>query len=823
MSYLQNMRKSILEAVATLCCRLPGTMLVLMILLTVLAGYGITLLHLETNLADYLPEDSPVVRRFTRAIEHYGSSDQLVIVIEGSEADTDVREFLADEVAAGLKESGQVLSVEYRFGGSLPDASSPLLDHALLYLDDGSLEKLVTMMTPEAIHRRVQANIALLRSPASLLAKELVAKDPLGLRDLYIGQFRKLVGNLDLRLLDGYAFSADLSHLVMLVKPVKPAQDLAFTEAFLGQVHDILERAKASVGAEEQKSLAGIHFGLTGAYPIMAEYNSFLRKDLAWSIVTAFIGVLVLFLIAFRRIGSLLYVGFPLLVELIWTMGFAGYTVGHLNLFTGAAAAILMGLAIDFSIHLFNRYVSERDRGKSLDEAIRLSLVETGDGVLTAAMTTVAAFAACGVTGIEGLAQLGLICGAGMIFGVVSTFVLMPVLLKLRGGRRHREEYRDSSFNFGLGAVAKFVAHHPRAVMLAWAALAVIFTWGSLKTRVDTDMRALRPKSSPTIELQKRLAQEIGSTLIYSMVMVEAPSDAKALELNQQVAQRLDKLVESGDVIFYLSLSSVMPSPSRQQKVLEWLTRERQAHPAGLDPDRISRDLAAALEEQGFRLGKEYRETVDLLHRALGVKDVLTLAALRKTALGERASRFMWKGNGETELVTYVYPRTTSTSRQYQVVDLLEEKVAGGLPGVNTIGVASLGRELKRLVKEGAIEATALAMGLVLILLWIHFRRLLYVVLTAVPLILGEMGAIGGMSLLGIHLNLVNMGVVPIILGIGIDDGIHILHRFLGQGRQDIEGVFRFAGRAVVITSLTTIVGFGSLVFASYRGPWTAG
>jgi predicted RND superfamily exporter protein len=189
----------------------------------------------------------------------------------------------------------------------------------------------------------------------------------------------------------------------------------------------------------------------------------------------------------------------------------------------------------------------------------------------------------------------------------------------------------------------------------------------------------------------------------------------------------------------------------------------------------------------------------------------------------KQADRFLHQENGMTELVSYVYPRRRDGKAQYRVTSLLEDKVAADLPNTHVIGVSILGRELKRLIGEGTLEAAALALLLVLGLLWSHFRKLRYVALTAVPLVLGEMGAIGGMTLLGINLNMVNMGIVPIILGIGIDDGIHIVHRFLDQGEGDVEGVFRFAGRAVVITSLTTIVGFGSLAFSTYKGLWTAG
>jgi predicted RND superfamily exporter protein len=229
------------------------------------------------------------------------------------------------------------------------------------------------------------------------------------------------------------------------------------------------------------------------------------------------------------------------------------------------------------------------------------------------------------------------------------------------------------------------------------------------------------------------------------------------------------------------------------------------------------------MEAEGFRLGPAYQETVALLRRALTLNSDLTLDRLQDEALRRYADRFVSRRDGITELATYVYPNREAGGGQYKVMEELEQKVLAGVEGAHVIGVSVLGRELKRLVLEGSLEALVLALALVLAILWSHFRRVSYMLLTAVPLILGELGAVGGMTLLGLKLNMVTMGIIPIILGIGIDDGIHVVHRFLDQGERDVPGIYRFAGRAVVITSLTTIVGFGSLVFATYKGLWTAG
>ncbi|MCZ6600789.1 MAG: MMPL family transporter [Acidobacteria bacterium] len=825
MPRLHQFRQRQLTRIANLTCSHPLAVVVAAGLVTLLAIFGLTRLHFETGLADYLPEDSPVVRLFSRAVAHYGSSDHLVVVLRGDEEDADARKVFADQIATRLEASGMVDSVQYRFGSEGTAGRVPaILDYALYYLDDNGLAQFADSLKAEKIRDRVRANRRLLLSPASMISKELVQRDPLGLRDLFASRFRRLKGNLNLRFFDGYAFSQDLEMLVMLVKPVQPAQNLTFTEELLARTGIVLEEARVATGEEiGEEALAGVITDLTGGYPIVADYTSLLKNDMGWTIATAFVGVMLLFLLAFRRIGSLLYVGVPLLVGLVWTMGFAGLTIGRLNLFTAAAATILLGLSIDFAIHLFNRYVGERDRGRTMDEAIHCAIVETGSGILTAALTTVAAFAACTITPIDGLVQLGIICGVGMILNLVANFFLLPALLMLRGGRRHRESYKDASFNFGLGATARFVTRYPLAVVVFWGGLAGLFLWGLLTTSIDTDFRSLRPDSSRAIQVQRELTRKIGSGLIYSLILIDANSEAEAQARNVQVARRLDKLVESGEVIFYLSLASVIPPADRQRQVLAWLENERREEAGALDVDRIAADLSAAMTEAGFRLGQSYQDTVSLLRRVLSLERELTLEGIHDQALHRFADRFVYREGDTIELATYVYPSRRDGSGQYKLMEYLEEHVLAGVEDANVIGVAILGRELKRLIREGSIEAAFLAMGLVLAILWTHFRRLSYVVLTAVPLLLGELGALGGMTLLGHNLNMVSMGIIPIILGIGIDDGIHIVHRFMDQGEKDVPGVFRFAGRAVVITSMTTIVGFGSLIFSSYKGLWSAG
>ena len=139
------------------------------------------------------------------------------------------------------------------------------------------------------------------------------------------------------------------------------------------------------------------------------------------------------------------------------------------------------------------------------------------------------------------------------------------------------------------------------------------------------------------------------------------------------------------------------------------------------------------------------------------------------------------------------------------------------------LGGKILSDEIKPLIVRDGIMAMILSSAGVVLILFAAFKRAVLVALTFLPLVAGVAGAVGVMSLLGVEFNLVSLSILPLVLGIGIDNGIHVVHRFLTHGDEDLVDVFQHTGRGIVMTSLTTIVGFGALVFADYPGLVSSG
>jgi len=122
------------------------------------------------------------------------------------------------------------------------------------------------------------------------------------------------------------------------------------------------------------------------------------------------------------------------------------------------------------------------------------------------------------------------------------------------------------------------------------------------------------------------------------------------------------------------------------------------------------------------------------------------------------------------------------------------------------------------IVGQDGRKAALFSLVIIFILLLIDFRSIKLAILAMIPLVLGAIWMIGVMQLVGLQLTLLNVMGLPLILGIGVDDGVHIIHRYSAEKRGSIRRIFTSTGRAVLITSLTTMLAFGSLTFATYRG-----
>ncbi len=825
--------KRMLHGVAWFSVFHPRSVLVVVIIVTALAGWAASGLRLSTSLDSLLPRDIETAQRMRELYDRFGGSEPVVVAISGAgEEDLDDR----IEVALTLRDQlieAETVSVFAGLFGEDPWAllDGPQAESLLLYLEPEKIDALAAELTAEAIETRVAENRRRLRSPLGPVAVQLIGEDPLGFLSLVLERLDDLRGTLGVSPREGLLVTDDGEYVLLLVRPEGQAQDVRFARRVLAEVEAAAVAALDELGIEGTAGMgpappeapAGqIRVGITGAPAIMTDYHDILGHDIKSISGVAFLAVLVLFLLAFRRMTGVLIAGVPLFVGVVWSLGFARIAIGEINVFTAGSVAILCGLAIDFTIHLYNRYLEEAHAGRDMWTAFMAAHGETGLGIVAAAATTAWAFLAAGFSRFRGLRDLGLVCAAGIVLSLIASFLLVPALAALSAKMKKGPDRPRGLASFGLSPVLEKVVGHPKTVVVLGLLATVALIIPAISVRLDEDFRRFRPDHAPSIQLQRDLGAKVGTSLQPVAAIVSGDDDSALIEACGRLEKEFRKLIGDGesDLAAVLGPAAVVPPRSGQDRALAQIRALRDS--GALDPEAVERELLAALGRHGFRVDDRARAAARRVRTLLSVDKPFTLVDAEQGPLAELlADQVVERPDGRRDALVSVYPRPNAKTSD--LVGGLQKAVADAGVEANLIGGRVLSQELKPIVlRDGAMAVLLSAIGVMLILLGV-FRRLVLVVLTFVPLVIGVIGSIGLMALFGVDFNLVSISMVPLILGIGIDNGIHVVHRFLEHSREDLAEVFRHTGRGIVMTSLTTMVGFGALIFADYPGLISSG
>ncbi len=793
------MRKRILKKIAQISYQRYRLVLGIALILTIVSLLLSFRLRLATDVIHLLPPESKAAKVFCRAISSFGTFDYLIAFIQGQEI-KEIEDF-SDSFASELGKSDLIEDVDYKVSEEMRGFfQEELLRRPYLYLSSSDIEELKGRLSDEAIHRRIEENRRLLASPISFARKDLIQKDPFNLWSIFKRYILQQKGPYNFDLSRGYYLSLDKEALLMIIRPKRPPTDIDFNKELLKMVKE----------AEKRVSQEGIRVDYTGGYIMALDDERMIRRDIVLTLSLAFFSVLALFFLTFRRKETFFFVSLPLLMGLAWTVGIASLYLRHLNMVTFGFFPILIGLGVDYAIHIYNRYLEERGQGKDALSSLEITLSQAGEGNLTGALTTAVAFYSLTLTKFRGLSELGFLSGTGILACLLSMSFILPAILSWQAHRSlvKAEEIRPLS-SFGLEKASPILLKSPKITLILAILITLILAEVAFGITFDSDFRNLRPRETEAYRVQDEIGKKFGSPPDPLMIIASGQDREEVLRANERIAQRIEGLKKEGKIEHYQSPVSLLPSEKRIQENIEELRR--------FDFERIIATLQEALLENGFRI-EAYQGYLDEI-RSLEAR---IKGPLPFSSPGEgMTKRYLIEDEEGFKALSIAYPAKKVLSPD-EVVEL-EERIKGNESGIEVTGVGIVAGELKRLITKDFILATFLAFSGVFIMLLVHFRRMKIVILALIPLICGTIWMLGIMRIIGLRMNFVNIVVVPLILGIGIDDGIHIVHRYLEKKKEGIEDAIHHTGRAVVMTSLTTMVGFGSLVFAQYRGLATMG
>ncbi|MFC1875668.1 RND family transporter [Thermodesulfobacteriota bacterium] len=800
--------------------RFHKAIIIMALILTAISIMAALRLKLNLSLFSLLPSDRPEVQRFFEITEEVGFQSLLISVITVDETlDVSTITELMNTLAGQYAENPMISKVDYqRDPDQLLNMFDTLLAYIPLLLTAENMEKLSENLTSENIEQKVRENRQLLMTPLGQAGKRMLTLDPLGLGDLFFSTlqipFHQQGGLHETGL---YRTKNNRTYFMFLT-PIEPPQDIAFSKKLMREVVAMEKQVLEDVSKHLDFSETAIRVRHTGGYPIAVKDEAITRLDIKVTLITSFVCVMLLFFISFRTPGVLLLVSVPLVMSLFWTIGFAGILFQHLNILTCLFACVLIGLGIDFAIHVVNRFFDPEMAG--LDELSRLEATfkEAGMGIFIGGLTTAMAFYAVGLSDFKGFRELGILTGTGILFCLLAMLVFLPACLVWTSSTR-RFHKKTALAGFFLTPLLTSIKRHPERTLILTTLCTGVLVIAGFQVRFDDNLKNFRPSDSSVLQLQDQVTTWLGGSTGTVLLTITGSSEEDVMNREASMVQSLQPMLEQGYISKITSTSRFLLSPVMQRRNIAWM----QSHPKAFDLDRIRKNFESSLKKYGFRTSGLYDRYVEQLGEGFSSRSVLLPSHLRTSSLSPILNRLIFQKNNQFTAIIYIHPSVDLWS--YEDTIRFKDRIIQNLSQADVepasfhlTGANILTGELKRLILQNLKTSLVLASLCIVVILWVYYRNISHLFFSVLPLFIGMSMLIGFMTLFQVDFNFLNIMVLPMIIGIGIDDGVHFTNTFRHPDfHSPLRGWFQ-TGRAVVLTSLTTIAGFGSIILSHYPG-----
>lgn len=749
-------------------------------------------LRLDIDIFSMLPHGRPAFDEFRAFVGDFGELNELFVIVDAEEPER-ARDFAA-RLAPALSALPGVERVQARL--DVERLQEGLLGRRLWsYLPESVYDELEDDLTTAAIDARVAANRAALAAPFDLAAGRAIAGDPLGLRRRAAEALAAAHAGAAPSAASGDFASRDGRALLLFVRPTTSAFDAAFSEQLIAGVAAAVEGTRASMGEAADR----VRVVWTGSYAYALEDKATLEGDITRYAVLALLGVLAVFYAGYRNLRILPFVTYPLLLTTLITFALSLALFEQLNAVSLCFAAILYGLSIDSVIHYYTRLLEERHATADLRAAVTATLAGLGRPGLAAAITTAAAFVVIGASVLTAVSQIGVLTALGMLVSTALFFVLYPAMSFALPASSRPALARPQTPR--IGRLAALAARHAVAVAAGAAVLAAGLLALAGGVHLDVTLTHLRPADSEAVRVQDELEARFGTAAAGGAFVVRRDDVGTALDDAEELARRLRVYRDDGAVQAVHSVDGALPSPRTQ--------RARLARFAALPRQRIAADLRASLAHHGFK-GERFSAALERLEAEAGDEIILPgdadLAPL--APLIERHVQRL--PGGEHAVALYVEPRPGESLAP------VIERLRTDVPAIE-FGVAAralLEDELAAVLRQELFWFCLFGVLGNLVLLWLLFRRLGTAVAILAPVVLVVVALFAAMAVAGVPLDPVNLIVTPLVFGIGVDYGVYVAARARECG--SAARALSSTGRALVVSALTTVAGFGFLGLSRY-------
>lgn len=769
-------------------------------LIAVLSGYFAFQLKVDTDIANLLPKNHPNVLALDQLQETVGGETEMQVAIKSPSFEAN--KAFAEAIIPKTLELWYSRYDDFYFKRAEFRKDTELIKNNALYLaSEDELEEIIFWLEDEIYYAKEEANPFFVDFEDEFEDDSVEEEDP---AESFKESYEILVPS-------EYPVNEDSTIMVLKFFPTGSKSDIKYLEDMFVVYDSLITTINPASFHPEME----VQFG--GRLKRHLEELTSIMSDVIGSFLSGISSVILLVMLYFfikkyihYRNGNnedrkysiwshfirmpipVLIIGIPLGFSLIWTFGLTYFYLGMLNTMTSVLAVILFGLGIDYGIHYYARYIELRSSGLTVEEAVKSTNSKTGEAILVSAFTTACALYVLMFADFRGFSEFGFISGTGIMLALFAMLYVLPSLLVIF------EKYNLILFSKNDQAHEVAPHRYPFArVIVVLGLIASAFVIGySNNLSFEYDFGNLEPRY-PEYEKFREVSGQIDEPKRRNPAYVIADSDEEVALLLDELRRIVDTDTATPTIQSVESLQERFPSTSEEiEKKLEDIAYVRE------------------LLEDPFIVNRE-DEDLDKLRDASQTTEPLTIEQIPDYL----KSRFITK-DGEVGRFVIIYPSEGLSDGRKSIAfknDVGSVTIENGKTyhAASTSIVAASMLDLMRKESPYMVGATFI---IIYIFMIYTFRSFRWSVISMLPLLVGLLWLFGLLMIFDLQFNFYNLVVLPAILGIGCDSGVHLAHRYREEGRDSMWAVLSSTGQHITMGSFTTMLGFAGLVLTVHPG-----
>ncbi len=650
-----------------------------------------------------------------------------------------------------------------------------LYNNLALFLTDKDYARLDTLLQPKNIKNTVASNFKSIISPAGMITRKMVQKDPFSMSFMVLEKFKDFQVNNNFELYNNFILSKDKKNLLFFLLPAQP-KNTAINDELFTEIDNLI----SSLNKNKFKNIKVEYFG--GVVVAIGNSNR-IKLDIFYTIGITLLVLIFLITWFFRQIFSFFLVMIPVILGAIVSLALIYLIKGEVSAISLGIGSVLLGVSVDYSLHLFSHL---RD-----NSTVENSIKELSTPIIISSFTTVSAFLTLFFVNSEALHDLGLFAAISVFSASVFTLTILPHLVKAR----KKNNIPNTTF---LDRIAKIELHKKKLIIYGIIVLSVVFMFFSKNVGFNVNMME---NNYMSVKLKKaetninKLTSIANRTVFF---VSRGKSFDDALNNNEILFKKLDSLKKAKIISNSVSINTLAkPRITQLESIKKW----------NIFWDTRADSTKKYLIEYGKQFG--FKETTYNKFYSLINKDFTPINFEEFTTFNELfLNDYSIKTDTANYFINIVKFKNNENVKAVESIFTNNNKIW-------TIDKQNITIKLVQILKDNFNKLMTFSLLIVFLILLIAFGRIELTIITILPILISWLWITGIMGIFNLHFNIVNIIIVTFIFGLGVDYSVFIMNGLLHKYKYGT-GDLKTYRVSVILSVITTLLGIGALIFAKH-------